>query len=685
MEIYVSTKGNDLNSGEKSAPLKALECAVKKAKEYENCTVFIEEGRYAFEKSLKLTKEDSNLSFKASGKVIFDGGIILDNEKIENYKDNIKMIDLSYLGITLHELGNRGFRRAYHVAPNEFFVNSQAQQIARYPKKGLIGYEKDDIIEKGSWVTHFEYDCKKAVVRIRDEHIKKWANANHAYLAGNPSEAWADECVKIEKIDVENQTITTSQPHLWTYSYTGHSGWYIVNLLEELTDEGEYYIDIDKKILYFIPAKDTDLKTAVLQLSVLDKPIVSVIDGDNITFEGITFENTRATGVYIEGGDGCIIKNCEFHNIGLVAIQVGQGATPLEHGLNNCHGYHSEKAKPFLPLSEDIGSWNEYIYEFAAWDNKGGKNHKIEGCKIYDTGTGGILLGGGNRKKLIPANNTVYNCEFYRVNRLDRMYKAAVNLMGVGNVISHCLMYDLPGMAIYMHGNDHIIEYNDISDCVKETSDSGAIYMGRDMSEVGNIFRNNYFHDIKNNIPTALGTCAIYLDDWDIFNAVYDNFFYNIQGGGFGIIHHTCGGLLSFSNNFVIDCVPGVMFDNMSNSYIKMHSEPLYMTRVHTTDENDMRGVDVTSDAYRKKYPYLYDAYMNDARFEWMYYNNTYVYHKYDAFVDGEHEDFTQVESFGETNRNEFDWKRRTDPVMGYKDDLVLNHKVDFKSIGLVK
>ena len=109
------------------------------------------------------------------------------------------------------------------------------------------------------------------------------------------------------------------------------------------------------------------------------------------------------------------------------------------------------------------------------------------------------------------------------------------------------------------------------------------------------------------------------------------------------------------------------------------------MKRVHTTDENDMRGVDVTSEIYKNKYPYLYDVYKNDARFEWMYYNNTCGYHRYGIFVDGEHGNFTQVENFGKTSRDEYDWKRRTDVVMGYENDLVPVHRVDFKSIGLIK
>ena len=689
--FYVSATGSDQNDGSERFPFRTLECARDHARTLgadTDTTIVIKNGRYFFTETFELDERDSNTHFtaEAGGEVYFDGGVILDNRKIKPYRDAILQLDLSDLGIELHELGNRGFRRAYINAPNEFFVNGEPQQIARYPKRGINYYEDGDIIDGGSYVTHQEYDCRPGIVRIRDEHIKQWGNAKHAYLAGYPREAWADDCVKIAAIDVENQTITTTQPHLFTYAFTHHSGYYIVNLLEELTDPGEYYIDIDEKVLYFIPNADVDLTTAMLQLSTMDKVMIAIEGASNVSFEGIVFENTRNSGVYLEGGDGCRIADCVFRNLGLLAVQIGQGAAPLEHGLNDCHGLHSPKAAPFRPLFREMGSWHEYLYEFAAWDNNGGTNHSIEGCRIYNTGTGGVLLSGGNRKQLIPANNRVHNCEFYAVNRLDRTYKAAVNMMGVGNVVSHCLMHDLPGMAIYMHGNDHLIEFNDISRVVLETSDSGAIYMGRDMSEVGCVFRNNYFHDITNSVPTGLGACAIYFDDWDIFNTVYDNFFYNIQSGGFCIIHHTCGGLLSFHNNFIIDCVPGVHMDNKSNAYIQMHKNPLVMTRVHTTDENDMRGVDITSPVYREKYPYLYDVYKNDARPEWMYYNNSITWHKYDMFVDAAHEDFTQADWYRKSSsRDEYDWQRRTDVVMGYEDDLVPPHRVDFRSIGLIK
>ena len=642
-------------------------------------TLEIPEGRYFVNDTIELSGK-KNITVKGNGNVIFDGGIFLKNEDVKDYDGRIKYIDLKPYGIKLGEYGNRGFRRSYVNSPNELFVNGEAYSVARYPKDTLIPYEKDDIIDSGSYVTCKEYDRRCAVLRLNDERFSKWADEKDAYLGGYPAYTWADDCIKIKEFNKENKTVTTNEPHLFSFQYGECSGWYIVNAFSELTDEGEYYIDRENEKLYFIPKGE--IKT--LQLSVLDKVMVAVENCENIRIEGITFENSRNSGAYIEGGNGVVISDCIFRNLGILAVQIGQGAEPQPHGLSTYHGERARGIPVQKPISRELGSWHEHLYEFAAWDCNAGKNHSVENCKIYDTGAGGIVLGGGNRKKLIPANNRVYNCEFYNLNRLDKTYRVAVHIHGVGNKIQHCEMHDLTSIAINLHGNDHLIEYNDIYRVVTQTSDSGAIYMGRDMSEVGNVFKSNYIHDLKNPNET-MGVCAIYFDDWAIFNEVYDNFFYNISGGGFCVIHHTCGGYLSFHNNFVIDCVPGVHPDNKSNAYIRMHKEPLAMVRVHTKDENDMHGVDITSEAYKNKYPYLYDVYKNDARPEWMYYNNQILYKNYKIFKDGKNRDFTLIDDYGKSGRDEFDWMRRTDVVAGYENELVMWHKVDFKSIGLIK
>lgn len=327
------------------------------------------------------------------------------------------------------------------------------------------------------------------------------------------------------------------------------------------------------------------------------------------------------------------------------------------------------------------------MYEFAAWDNNGGKNHLIENCEIYNTGAGGILLSGGNRKNLIAGNNKVYNCEFHHNNRLDKTYKAAVNLMGVGNMVSHCEIHDLPGMAIYMHGNDHIIEYNKIYSVVLEASDCGAIYMGRDMSEVGNVFKYNFIYNIHNSVKTGLGVCAIYFDDSSIYNIVYGNYFYDIVSDGamfFTPVYWTQGGQTSVANNIYIDCCPSVNPNIGYNAYEKMHTEPLIIRRIHTTDNNDFHGVDITSEIYRKKYPYLYETYENDFAPGTVYWNNDIYMNQYTHFVDKDNLNFNFTYEQQKKRDEYLSPVKITDILWGYEKKRIPYEKIEFNSIGRV-
>lgn len=682
-KIYVSTSGNDNNSGEIGSPFKTLTRAREEVRKHNSAAVYIRGGRYLFTDTFELNEADSNTEYRAYNgeQVFFDGGITIDIDDVSG--DRIKEADLSKYNIELGEYGERGFRRSYINSPCELFIDGEPYTVARYPKKTDITFNEGDIIDKGAKPVDEDYSMRKPIIRCRDERIKRWANAKDAYIGGMPNSSWADDCIKIESICGDR--ITMCDPHLFSFEVTGHSCWHIVNLFEELTDEGEYYIDRENKKLYFIPNKD--IAGAEIRLSVLDKVMVSVENAENIVFDGITFENSRNSGIYIQGGEGVIIKNCTFRNLGIMAVQIGMGAEPQPHGKNTCHGERAEGVPVPKPISREMGSWQEYLYEFAAWDNDGGHNHSIENCHIYNMGAGGVLLSGGNRKTLEHGNNRIFNCHIHDVNRLDRTYKPAVHIMGVGNKIAHCEIHDVTCMAINLHGNDHVIEYNRIHDVVTGSSDAGAIYMGRDMSEVGNIFRYNFIYHIHNPYKTGLGVCAIYLDDGCLYNSVYGNYFYDIVSDGqmfFSPIYWTQGGQTSIANNIYIDCLPSTNPNIGHNSFDKMHNDELIIRRVHTEDFDDIHGVDITSDLYREKYPYLYKTYTEDYAPGTCYWNNDVYINQYTHFKDKENLDFSFTDEQQKKRDEYLSPVRITDVVRGYEKERIPYEKIDFYSIGLL-
>lgn len=642
-------------------------------------TLIVESGRYFIDETIEIVNK-KNITIKSDGDVFFDGGIVIPNDKIKSYKNSIKVVDLSGYNIELSEYGTRGFRRSYVNAPNELFINGRPFHVSIYPKDRSFTYSEADIKDCGSKPTEKEYDNRPGVLNISDEKVLSFVCEDDMYLAGFPCHSWADDCIKIARIDKEAKTLTTTEPHLFGFAATGHSSWHILNVFSELSEYGEYYIDKKNKKLYFIC--DEEIET--VQLSVLGSVMVAIENSENVRIEGITFENGRNTGIYIEGGEGCIIDSCTFRNLGIMAVQMGQGATDQPNAFNTHHGERADWVEPPVPKSREMGSWHEYLYEFAAWDNNAGYNHSIQNCKIYNMGAGGVLLSGGNRKKLIPGNNRVYNCEIYEVNRLDKTYKAGVNIMGVGNTIAHCEIYDLTGMGIYLHGNDHLIEYNKIHDVLKSVSDSGAIYMGRDMSEVGNVFRYNFIYSIHNPHKTDLGVCAIYFDDWSIYNIVYANYFYDIVSDGrffFSTVYHTCGGLTSIGNNILIDCFPGFNPNTKSNANLHMHEDKLSIVRVNTTDENDMHGVDITSTVYKEKYPYLYKTYTEDYNPGTKFWHNRVYVNQYNDFADAENLDFSFIENAEHLQSNMPEYKI-TDDAFGLCNETVEIKNIDFKNIG---
>ena len=695
MEIYISTNGNDSNNGSIDSPLLTLEAARDMSKS--GTTVYLRGGRYERRASFELLGEkNSKVTYKAykDEEVILDGGIVIDKKAVkkltdqtvlqriidENARNEIYEIDLKPYNAEYGEYGNRGFRRPYVPAPNELFINGQEMSIAQYPNIGEKALPMTSLIDKGSVPYDKEFDMRPAVFSYDNERCDRWKDAREAYVSGLFNYAWADDTIKIKEI--KNRTITTTMPHLFGFDDKPHVEWLIINLLEEIDAPGEYYIDTINEKIYFYPKED---ELNLIQMSVLKDPMIVMENTQGVSFENIIFENSRGSGVYIEAGSFNKIKSCIFRNLGMVAVQIGQGAACLPDGRHDAHGIRDAGIDDPTGQSRIIGNLSEMIYEFPAWDNNGGTDNGVVDCKIYNIGAGGILLGGGNRKKLIPSNNFVDHCEIYSVNRLDKTYKGGVNINGVGNLVTHCDMYNMPGSAIILHGNDNIIEYNKIHDVVKNVADAGAIYMGRDVSEVGNIFRHNFIYDLKAaKDNSGYGICAIYFDDDCIYNEVYGNYFYNIVQRGhsfFSTIFWNRGGETSIGNNVIIDCIPGLIPNMTSNAYEAMHGDSIVGKRCRVKDENDLTGVDITSDTYKRKYPYLYDTFVNEYSHGIKYWNNVVTFQCYSEYVDPENKNFTFKESSDAVRYLKSDYV--TDRVHGLNNETVKFKAIDFLSIGL--
>ena len=114
-----------------------------------------------------------------------------------------------------------------------------------------------------------------------------------------------------------------------------------------------------------------------------------------------------------------------------------------------------------------------------------------------------------------------------------------------------------------------------------------------------------------------------------------------------------------------------------------MHSDPIFIARI-TAKPDDMKGVDITDDIWKERYPYLYDTYVNNYNHSTQYYNNFICSGQYQNFVD--------------ENPSHLNFKLRKDSYMktkfaanvhdrvrGVYEKKVMFEDIDFESIGLIK
>jgi|GEM_PF-249706 len=561
-EFYVSISGSDKNNGSLNSPFATIEKArdVVRAEKTnspgKSFTVYLREGIYHINKTIEF---DTNDFYKDEAPVIFkayqnetvriSGGIGIPRERIgkvtdtaisgrfiTRVKDNILQIDYSGLNIDEGKIPPHGFGRPYAKTQMELFGIRNAYFLARWPNSGYTPIKK--VLEKGSCLNEGDTTGKNAVFEYEASRVGRWSNSEEPWIAGFFCYGFADDAVPLKKIDAENKQITTALPSYYGFSAGQEfNSFYGFNVLEDIDVPGEYFVDKKNKAIYFYPYDDEDFDD--LSLSVMEEPLVALDNSGNVYFENIIFECTRGIGAYIEGGSDVHFSSCTFRNIGTVAVCMGKGV--------------DENGKP---ASRKLGDFKGYLYSNQTWNRNCGKDHVVDNCEIYNTGAGGIILGGGDRLTLDRGNNRVTNCSIHNFNRYEKTYRGGINVDGVGNIIDHNEIFNCPAVAIHLNGNEHLIEYNIIHDAVTDGHDMGAIYYGRNPGEQGNVIRYNYFHHNGNKDGIIM---SVYHDDGACGMKVYGNLFYKpgnvavMIGGGNDIV---------YKNNIFIETPLAFHIDN---------------------------------------------------------------------------------------------------------------------------
>lgn len=619
-EFYVSPAGNDKSSGTAAAPVATLTKAQELIKKFKTANpnyegeiiVHIGAGNYELQSGFQLDEaitgsKQTSIIWRGvnKDKVIISGGKKIKSSAFKKVNDPAILIRVDKIAagklyqVSLKELGltNYGKHQSYGhgqpvvPAPLELYFNNEPLTLAHYPNSGSIKIGK--VIDKGSVPRIGDTSNRGGIFEYTDTRHAKWTGQKNIWLQGTFNYGFADDNINIEKIDTLKKQIKLVTPHLYGLgngrdfqAYTAY------NILEELDSPGEWWLDTKTGILYVWPP--STLQAASITVSVLETPIVSVINQTYTTLEGLTIEAGRGMGIYMEGGHHNTIVGCTIRNVGTSGIFMGQGAEANKGpmSIDNFEGH---------PVSGIIGSLQNYLYKNTSWNRNAGYDQQILSCDVYNTGSGGIYLSGGDKRTLTKANNIVENCKVHDFNRRNKFIWSGISVDGCGNKIRHCEIYNSDWQGIFVHGNEHVFEYNNIHHVTLNSDDTSPWYIGRDPSDRGNVVRYNYFHHIGNPNRMNMG---IYCDDSSADVFVFGNVFYKMETKH-GILFTNSGWDLTMKNNIIIE--PTDATAQISAHYYTWAagSEKSMFGQEGLIRNRLTKSVSYTTEPYASKYPGL--------------------------------------------------------------------------------
>lgn len=509
-QIYVNPRGSDTWSGTLARPnqdmtdgpkrsLDGAKAAIRTIKRLSGMpaggfVVNIANGTYYVRSTFTLQTHDSGT---ASNPIVWRGesqdGVIIDGGRPIRLwrpapatelghlnaarKRNVLMTNLRLLRISnLNPWVRRGFPYVTSTIHPEVFLDGKRLPVAQYPN----GDEWLRVSQASASV--------KNRLKVQPSSLTKWKDFSNAWAYGYFGYYWADSYEKISSIDKTAGTI-----NLESDSYYGiyeNQPFKLMNVLQELDSNGEYYIDYAKGLMYLY-ASDRSIRNRVT-ISANEGPMLMLENASHVKIENLTLQHGRLYGVSVFQGNDNVLSGLKIQSMG----------------------------------------------RHAVWF-KGGQRNGVESCDISEIGESAIELDGGDRLTLTAGNNYAVNNNITRYARVCRTYRPGIHLAGVGNRAANNRIYDAPHQAILINGNNHIVELNQIKDVCKETTDSGAIYIGRDFTEQGNIIRYNLIEDVRSTVMgRSFSNCmGVYLDDFTSGTTVYGNVMRNcdigvLVGGG---------------------------------------------------------------------------------------------------------------------------------------------------------
>ena len=476
--IHVAVSGDDANPGTGRKPVATLERARDLARRSRPSVVLLHEGLYSRAATFELGPADAGTTYRAAAgeRVRIIGGQrlagfsrVTDPAVLRRLspaaRRAVRQVSLRENGIRdFGRMQSRGFSRPSVPSHMELFYDGKPMTLARWPNEGedlkIAGIPEGAGVNDGHGQT---MGVLKAGFSYASDRPRRWKADDDIWVHGYWAWDWANSYERVKRLERRGPLIKTCPPH-GSYGFRAGQRFYFLNVLEELDQPGECYVDRQAGILYFWPPTPTAgmARPWCRSWPSPDPSERRTARDRSRTDAGV---HPRANGVDMRGG--CRVTG-------------SAGASSAEHG-------------------------------------------QLRGA---DRGRGGPR-GHGTARSTTPGT-AAWRCPVATAARSNRGGTACVQLplLPAGAVVEVLLPVGAgarrgePGVAqphprpsalpVLFDGNEHVIEFNEIHHVCMETGDVGAIYTGRDWTYRGNVVRHNCIHHTGG---VGMGSMGIYLDD----------------------------------------------------------------------------------------------------------------------------------------------------------------------------
>jgi hypothetical protein len=479
--IHVSPMGADGNAGTLAKPLRTLARALEIARKGPQKRIRLAAGDYPVEGTIELGAEDRGIVIEGDGKARLLGGKRIDGwRKLTDPKVKERLAPDAREKVVWVDLATVGLNPG-ELRRRGFYDNKPASALEVFFAGKPMQIARWPNV--GEWARVEAAKGPKAFSYSGDRP-RQWQAPNDPWIFGYLRFDWCDIYDRAA-LDPESRTVELSREP--EYGIEAKRRFYFFNVLEELDTPGEYFVDRAANRLYFWPPSDPAKADVVTSL--IEGPMFRLKGASDVRLRGLRLEAGRGGAIWMEGGSGNRVESCLIRNFGTYGVSI-----------------------------------------------RSGNNSGVVGCDLTGLGTRGIELFGGDRKTLTSGGLFAEDNHIWAYSRWPRTYQAGIAVEGVGARVAHNLIEDAPHNAILLSGNDHTLEYNDIRRVCLETGDSGAVYMGHNLTMRGNQIRFNRFRDIVPTLNTEgafTNVMSVYLDDQWSGTTIASNVF---EGKGTGIL-----------------------------------------------------------------------------------------------------------------------------------------------------